>query len=795
MRNLLRLIFPFLTCVLAQQASAARLIIPGPTGSGSFGEDVKVLPNRNIVVMDSGFDDTETGSTDVGAAYLYSPEGQLISTLKGSTSGDQVGRDVFVLSNGNYLITSTLWSASRGAVSFCSAATGCEGVVSAANSLVGAQADDLVGSPVYVKTLSNGNYLVAVPAWDNGAVANAGAVTWGSGTSGVSGVVSGANSLIGTTANDNLGNAQLVALSNGNYVVVSPNWDDSLSSPAIANRGAITFGNGSTGTVGTISASNSFLPGVNAAATVVALSNGNYVIGMPNWRNALNIAVGAVTWASGVTGIIGTPSESNSLVGSNAGDAVGLAVTPLPTGNYVVQSDSWSSSRGALTFGSGINGVTGTVSVSNSLVGATAGDRIGQLVTILSDGDFVASSSNWRNGGLSNAGAVTWGSGTTGITGTVSASNSLIGSNAVDLLGRERTITALTNGNYVVVCNSCDVNGIVDNASATWASGDGGMVGALTAANSLLAGFSSLGSNIRAFPLSNGNYVVSNLTWGSGGLQGLGAVTFAPGNTGLVGVVSAANSLVGSQANDGIGTAVVPLTNGNYVVLSQSWANSTFRNAGAATFASGVTGVVGAVSTSNSLVGSAQDDRVGKSAIALTTGDYVVVSDSWNNATALRAGASTWASGTTGIVGTINASNSFVGTRTDDRVGLYANNASGFGPGAIALPDGNYLLRSLYWDGPVQSGVFGNVSAVTFGLAGGLAPNQIGVVNLADLVGRLNENNSAFGTAFRGAQPTIIPHDYNPSPTPQLRQLVLGLPLENRVMLLSYDLVFRGDFE
>ena len=38
-----------------------------------------------------------------------------------------------------------------------------------------------------VTALSNGNYVVSSPNWTNGAAANAGAVTWGSGTAGVSG--------------------------------------------------------------------------------------------------------------------------------------------------------------------------------------------------------------------------------------------------------------------------------------------------------------------------------------------------------------------------------------------------------------------------------------------------------------------------------------------------------------------------------------------------------------------------------------------------------------------------------
>ena len=63
---------------------------------------------------------------------------------------------------------------------------------------MGSHASDLVGY-ADVTALSNGNYVVISPYWDNGAIANAGAVTWGSGTSGVTGPVSSANSLVGST--------------------------------------------------------------------------------------------------------------------------------------------------------------------------------------------------------------------------------------------------------------------------------------------------------------------------------------------------------------------------------------------------------------------------------------------------------------------------------------------------------------------------------------------------------------------------------------------------------------------
>ena len=66
---------------------------------------------------------------------------------------------------------------------------GLAGVVSSANSLIGSTASDLVGYGVIA--LTNGNYVILSTSWQNGAVTGAGAVTWGSGTTGVSGVVSG----------------------------------------------------------------------------------------------------------------------------------------------------------------------------------------------------------------------------------------------------------------------------------------------------------------------------------------------------------------------------------------------------------------------------------------------------------------------------------------------------------------------------------------------------------------------------------------------------------------------------
>ena len=105
---------------------------------------------------------------------------------------------------------------------------------------------------------------------------------------------------------------------------------------------------------------------------------------------------------------------------------------------------SWNGGYGAVTWGSGTAGVKGTISASNSLIGATANDHVGGgyatlangysvggSVTVLSNGNYVVASPLWSN----QTGAVTWGSGTAGVKGTISASNSLVGSGGGDLVG------------------------------------------------------------------------------------------------------------------------------------------------------------------------------------------------------------------------------------------------------------------------------------------------------------------------------------------------------------------------
>ena len=71
------------------------------------------------------------------------------------------------------------------------------------------------------------------------------------------------------------------------------------------------------------------------------------------------------------------------------------------------------------------NGSTGAL--ISTLTGSQADDYVGWSVTALTNGNYVVGSSSWANGAATNAGAVTWANGVTGVSGQVSAANSLVG--------------------------------------------------------------------------------------------------------------------------------------------------------------------------------------------------------------------------------------------------------------------------------------------------------------------------------------------------------------------------------
>jgi hypothetical protein len=622
-------------------------------GSGG----VTVLTNGNYVISSPNW---HIGSAAVGAATWASGTGGPViavsasNSLVGSTSGDEVSigsqlpgtSGIIALANGNYVVDSPFWQSSGaavGAVTWGNGFVGSVGVITVNNSLVGSTAGDNVGGQG-VTPLVNGNYVVSSPNWQMGGV-DVGAATWGNGLGVTVGPVSGSNSLVGEPNEGGIATGGAVALTNGNYVVVSPGWNNGL----VVSAGAVTWGNGTSGTSGSVTSFNSLIGTSNFDAVgqggVAALTNGNYVVSSPLWSNDL----GAVTWMNGSSAISGaTVSGTNSLIGSTPngatpGDDVGGAgggVTALSNGNYVVSSPGWQlngNDVGAVTWGSGTLGVIGTISNTNSLIGATNGDMVGlgngnpgTGVVALNNGSYVVSSPNWNN----NVGAVTWAKSDGSTVGTVSASNSLVGSTSGDQVGFGG-VTALTGGNYAVSSPYWQKGSAVVGA-VTWGKADGSTHGFITVSNSLTGSVN--GDNVGSgglTVLSNGNYVVSSPTWHSGNAQ-VGAATWVNGTTGKTldsaGTIDAQNSLVGPGSGSILqqvaglpgGTAFLTSFSGNggSVIEVQTSANSeVFATAATQTVSLTPSFITATLNTGTAVVLQASNDIVLNSPIVVNNPD------------------------------------------------------------------------------------------------------------------------------------------------------------------------------
>ena len=673
----------------AAPAQATQVDLVGPAGSASFGSQMAVLPNGNVVVVD-------VRAAGGGAAYLYSVNRTLISKVTGVAPGIGSGAQldlvkIVVLKNGNYLLVNWRWNdgsvSQVGMVAWGSQTAGISGAISAANALLGSNEGDRVGFITTV--LANGNYVVGSQFWSNGAATNAGAATWGNGSTGISGRVSAVNSLVGSHAFDRIGQFNL-ALTNGNFVSVSNVW--------------------STDTVR---------------------------------------EVGSITWVNGTTGLTGPVSPANSMIGSSTGDGIFYAAYALTNGNYAVAFPYWNQARGAVVWGNGQSGGAGVISSATALVGAQPDNYVGYSgITPLANGHYVVASGYWEAPGQTDVGAVTWANGNTGRVGFVSAANSLVGDFDHEYVGEEPVyrsigVLALTNGNYAVFTSRWGSNGKTDLGAITWGNGATGLTGIVSASNSLVGGTTGdlvgvAGGGFNGVALANGHFVAATSMWHDPEGNSIGATTWVDGTKPTVGVVSAGNSLRG--AGD-----VVALANGHYVVST----------AAGVAWADGTRGRSGVLTADNSLVGEGF-------AFALGDGNYVVCSTRRSNGSVAEAGSATWANGADGAIGQATAANSLFGSTASDRL------CQGSGADSAVPPsDGRYLIDTGLWD----NGSIIDAGALTLGVG--------------PMSGPLSTANSVLGTLpFGGSSATGEPWVAYGYDLPR-GQAVVAQPIANRITFIS----------
>ncbi|MEQ8664043.1 MAG: hypothetical protein RLW62_24765, partial [Gammaproteobacteria bacterium] len=554
------------------------------------------------------------------------------NSLVGIGAGDDVGlitnssvADFEQLSNGNLVLLHPGWNDDAGAATFVDLvnAAGLTGTIGAGNSAIGATSGDRVGSDGVVELFGTGLFAVVSPDWENGGQAQAGALTWGDIDTGVIGVVGPGNSLVGTVSGDNPGSGGIFTAFTSDaqtrIVVESPDWDNG----GAADAGAITTFLPATPTVGAIGAANSFVGG-NADDRVGdgffrILSNNNRLVVTSTWNND----AGAVTFWNTATNLVGTLGAANSLVGGNTDDGVGsgTVLEDFGTDRYYVSTPSWNGDRGAVTIGSITTGRTGVVGAGNSLVGSNAGDLVGEAVINLSFTDrLLVLSEDWN----AARGAVTVLNPLAPTVGAVSAANSLVGASAGDRVGDFSPLQLF----------SVDNRGLVVLRTTAFGNGGGAVtvmdplaprLGVVSSANSLVGRAGDAVGSAGVNELSNGSLLVRSPLWSDGAGLNFGAVTLmlaASQVTPVTGFVSATNSLVGSHADDQVGNGgFVTLTTGNLVVRSPNW----FDNRGAVTFINIAEGRTGAVSGANSIVGDLANDFVGSGGITQLGGDRALI--------------------------------------------------------------------------------------------------------------------------------------------------------------------------
>jgi len=725
--------------------SSANSLVGSNVGE-AVGQKVYALSNGNYVTSTIFWQNTSTGGTDAGAITwgngTTGTTGAVSSanSIVGVYANDKVGYDGIVeLTNGNYLIISRNYYNKRGAVTWASGTSATTGQVSSLNSLIGSKSNDMSASSIF--KLSNGNYVVVNPYWDNGGIGDAGAVTWGSGTSGAKGVISSSNSLVGSTASDYVGSQTyngIYEVAGGNYIVISKDWDNA----GVANAGAVTWGSGTAGVKGTISAANSlvgFTSNERLGNIVTVLSNGNYVVADPYWSNGGVLYKGAVTYINGNVGLVGNQTVANSIVGTVYLDKVGSGgVYDVGNGDYVISSPAWDNGAvtdvGAVTYVDTSVSTVGVVSNTNSLIGQTSGDGVGNGIGVLSNGDYVVVSSSWDNGALTDAGAVTYVHSAINTTGVVTSANSIIGEKSGDKIG-SNGIKILDNDAYLILSNYWDNGAVADAGAITYMSAYSETTGTVNATNSLVGSTTGDFTNAWVTFLTNGNYTIALPYWDNGAATDAGAVTWGSKDTGVVGTISSANSLVGSTQNDYVGKGtfsnygVQALANGNYAVYSYSWDNGSIANAGAVTIGNGLTGISGVLSQDNSIVGASANDQVGYSRmIDLSNNKYALVSNYVDGNGVADVGAVTLIDGTLGTVGTISAVNSLMSATASSSIRVAEDTVNNKLYSSFITNSQNRTLLVMSTDNPYKASdlgfAFGKASNIT------LAPSFLtGVLN------------------------------------------------------------------
>lgn len=557
-------------------------------------------------------------------------------------AGNFFGSQITVLANGNIAAGSSRDSTvafEAGAVHLFRPTTG-----EVINSFFGAETEQEVG--FQLTPLSNGNL-----------VANSGTFGRFGGLQAASSVVllSGDDAaeirtLGGDDPFDFFGNIDVVELlgpNQGRFVIAS-NGDGSSRD---TNEGSVTLVNGVSGeTVARLEGDD---PGDSFGRRVEVLSNGNFIaLTVFDVVNGLTQA-GSAVLVDGASG-----AEIARFEGEAANDFVGSRFAALPNGDIVLGihlRDGAVVDEGTVLL---VNGVTGDliVEIRGADVGAT---EWGNTVVALDNGNFVVSSARSSSAGLDSNGFV----------GLFDATGSLLASIAGDNDGDEfgLQIMSLSDGQFLAVNPSDDIDGQVDVGSVIVFDSAGGEVARVTGDNP----GDELGSSDDAVPtlLENGNIVIPSSSVAVNGVPFAGSVRLIDGTS------FTEISRIDFDNDSDLGDAnIVVLPNGNFAIRASSDDVNGIEDAGSVTLVDGATGGI-----ILALTGASELDLESPLIEALTSDHFVLGTSSEDVAGIPEAGVVRVINATTGDV-----VQTFQGDQANDR----------FGSTIVPLENGGFLIGS-----------------------------------------------------------------------------------------------------
>jgi filamentous hemagglutinin family protein len=742
-----------------QQISIALRVAGAPGGGAltNFGNGDYVLNLNNVGLMG-----ITPSTASAGVTGAVSPTNALVLTNAGDIPGL-----VEPLSNGAVVLANSSWNGGEGyehvlqpGANFAATFIGTLPAISSSNSLVGTTSDNFSGfggSHVgeRVTDLGNGDFLVYSGnegsynyGGFNPAQGNLGAYTWSTSTSPVTGSLSTTNSLMGT-ANYVVSSVQVLA--GGAYVVQGgangPNSSGNAADSDLAYGSATAGVHGSIESVGLLSGIGTYINLNNSS--VEDLGGGYWATSYTDGGSNIGLVWGGPTVSR--TGVV---SGSNSLLGGIAPFALGTSSSPST--KFVAAIPSANGGTGALMLLDASSATIPTViNASTALVGGSASDAIGSGGFVsLGNGSAVYMSPGW-NGNEGAATLVNAANASTRLLGTVSSSNSLVGSSANDQVSSDGVVPVSTSGYWAVV--STHWNG--EEGAVTIFNGSGDVTGVVSSANSLVG--STAGDNIGNgtyaqgsqyinasspdlfFSLGNGEYAMrsANYKANPNDTSAAGALTWISFGNGIpTGVVGPGNSLVGAFAGDQLGddaALAVPIT-GNYGNLTgydhttnplfQPLGNGYYAlrdvdyngGLGSLTVFNSAAPPVGTVSATNSIINagsstgvmqlpSGSSEPTGGTLTQLGSNGWVLLTPTWNGGE----GAVTYIAPNSIPVGDISSSISLVGT---------ANQA--FGGNIVQLSNGALVIGSPGWQGGRGASTWLSTSA------NGLAATLTGTITL-----------------------------------------------------------------